>query len=147
MDGFEALVPNGELEGAAPPPPKSPPGLLAPAAPPNGFAEPVLVALPPPKRPAPDVLAPVLLPPAVPKMEGLLDADELLTAPKSGLLGVSLLPCCPKLNDMMRSRCGCRGLVRCRCYGRELFSLRDVETETETRSAIGTRQRARVVVQ
>jgi hypothetical protein len=117
MEGFAAsplgllrlLPPNADAPGVAPPPPKRPPpGLLAgvfEAAPPKGFDAPAVAPPPNNEEPLPGVL--VL---AVPNMDGVDPPDVLLAAPNNGLLGVLLLPCCPKLKpDML---CSCGGLMR-----------------------------------
>jgi hypothetical protein len=98
--GLLRLLPNRldvDALDVAPPPPNSPPGLLAGVfeAPPPKMLD-VPVVAPPPNRPEPaGVLVPVLPVLAVPKREGAVPADVLLAAPNNGLFGVLLLLCCP----------------------------------------------------
>lgn len=105
--GLLTLLPPNSAGAAAPdvapPPPNSPPGLLAGVleAPPPKMLDVPEVA-PPPNRPEPpDELAPVFAELAVPKSEGVDPPEVLLAAPKRGLFGVLPLPCCPKLKPDM----------------------------------------------
>lgn len=87
----------------APPPPKSPAGLLAgvlDAPPPKRPGAP-LVAPPPKSDEPPDEPAPEVAEFAVPKSDGVEPPDVLLAAPNNGLLGVLPLFCCPKLKPDM----------------------------------------------
>jgi hypothetical protein len=97
--GLLRLPPNGvdDAPEVAPGPKRPLPGLLAGVfdAPPNGLD--ALAFPPPPNRP-PGVPEPAL---AVPKRPGVDWPEVLVVAPpNSGCFGV--LPCCPKLKDMLR---------------------------------------------
>lgn len=99
------LLPKGdavELGVAAPPPPKRPPGLLAPAAfDPKRLEVPAVDAPPKSDGPLLGVLDVLFVAFAVPNSEGVEPVEALLAAPNKGLFGVLLLLCCPKLKAML----------------------------------------------